>query len=159
MGGFLPPISSRLRYNAVLEMTLDDVLGTEFDRFAVDQNGCIGHFATAGYGSLPKNVLENLSAYQEAEAYLLTLPFITNAVLPDKIEGDKTDWINMAKRGLFSYDWQHWNGQYKLIAYPAEPISLSVLSACLQDMLKEVRFDTLRFDQSNTIEDDFVKGH
>jgi hypothetical protein len=58
--------------------------GGEFDWFAVDAAGHVGHFSTAGYGPVPRPVLDRLDAAQADPLWslgerLLELPVIGTA--------------------------------------------------------------------------------
>jgi len=65
-------------------MKRKDVVGREFDRFAIDEDEHVGHFSTAGYGATPKNVFDE-PAQESIEQQVLALPLITVAevIRPD----------------------------------------------------------------------------
>lgn len=81
--------------------------GGEFDWFAVDAAGHVGHFSTAGYGPVPLPHLVRLDAAQVDEVWslgerLLELPVVGRGTghLPGRID----DWLELASRGLFGFD-------------------------------------------------------
>lgn len=72
--------------------------GLEFDWFAIDEEGNIGLFSTAGFGPVPANVQLHFQAHdQAASAIDWRVPVV---------------WKECASRGLFVFDWQHWQGPY-----------------------------------------------
>ena len=128
--------------------------GGEFDWFAVDADGHIGHFSTAGYGPVPLPVLERLDADQTDEVWslgerLLDLPVIGEATghLPGRID----DWLELARRGLFGFDWQHWSGPYRRAATPSNPITITDLPVELQPLLQLIEWRGVRLAETDTI--------
>jgi len=117
--------------------------GYEFDWFAIDAEGLVGHFATAGEGSVPKIVLEHIAEAESLAEELLRLPVIGKAT--GHLPGNITDWLEMASRGLYSFDWQHSNGAYRLAATPSSELQIVVLPESLQEVLSRVRFANVRF--------------
>src|SRR5215213_8568805 len=99
--------------------------GKEFDWFATDGAGHIAHFATAGFGPIPAVVVARLDDLRDVDQRVLTLPVSCDAT--GHLDGAIEDWLAMARRGLFSYDWQHWAGPYRLAATPGRPISVGDL--------------------------------
>jgi len=69
-------------------MSRQEVEGGEFDWFAVDGNGHLGHFATAGYGPVPAAVLSRLAEVRDLDERVLCLPVVGEATghLPGRIE-------------------------------------------------------------------------
>src|SRR5262245_42019847 len=99
-------------------MNRDDVLGLEFDWFAVDQDGHIGHFSSAGYGAIPRAVFDHVDAQDQLVAYFQEQPIQTDAELMIAPIGTLDEWIAMARQGVFSYDYGEWRGPYQLVARP-----------------------------------------
>lgn len=129
--------------------------GFEFDWFAVDASGHVGHFSTAGFGPVPLSVLDRLDAAKTDELWslgrrLLNLPVIGPATghLPERIE----DWLESARRGLFSFDWpfpslcsRYIEHSYCRAATPSVPVELVALSPELQRLIRLVEFPGIRF--------------
>lgn len=122
--------------------------GGEFDWFAVDAAGHVGHFSTAGYGPVPLPVLDRLDRAQEDALWslgerLLGLPVIGQATghLPGRID----DWLELARRGLFGFDWKHWSGPYLRAAVPSVPVGVADLPAELQALVRLVVLPGVRF--------------
>jgi hypothetical protein len=128
--------------------------GGEFDWFAVDGVGHIGHFATAGFGPVPIPILERLDEGRTDELWELRerslgLPIVgaANGRLPGHID----DWLEMARRGLFSYDWQHWSGPYRLAASPSAPIRVTELPTELREYICLVVWPSIRFAELQAV--------
>jgi hypothetical protein len=120
-----------------------EVEGREFDWFAVDGSGHIGHFATAGCGPVPAAVRARLAELRDMDERVLNLPTIGDATghLPGQIE----DWLEMAKRGLFAYDWKHWSGPYRRAATPSRPITVVDLGKELRHIIALVTWPDVCF--------------
>jgi hypothetical protein len=120
--------------------------GGEFDWFAVDGHGHVGHFATAGYGPVPVAVLARLDDVHLLDERILQLPVVAEATghLPGKID----DWLEMARRGLFAYDWKHWHGPCQRAATPNRPIQLADLPTELREMVLIVTWPKVSFPES-----------
>jgi hypothetical protein len=122
--------------------------GGEFDWFAVDAVGHVGHFSTAGFGPVPMPILERLDAAQEHDLWslgtrLLDLPEAGTASghLPGRID----EWLELARRGLYGFDWKHWSGPYLRAATPGIPVAVSSLPAELRHLVSMVEFPGVRF--------------
>jgi hypothetical protein len=124
-------------------MSWREVKGNEFDWFAVDKCGYVGHFATAGYGPIPVAVLDRLNKILELYERVLQMPVVGEATghLPGRIES----WLEMARRGLFAYDWKHWHGPYQRAATPSHPVRLVDLPADLREAVQVVTWPNANF--------------
>lgn len=84
-----------------------DLRGIEFDWFAMDSDGNLALFATAGEGFFPQSVVEhhmNHSSLSES--------------LPAPQNGTPEVWSDYAALGLYVFDWVLPGGPYKLRASP-----------------------------------------
>ena len=47
----------------------------------------------------------------------------------DSSQSDKdiSDWIQISKRGIYSYDWSYTNNRYERLCSPVEPLSVEQL--------------------------------
>jgi len=122
----------------------EQVEGGEFDWFAVD--GHVGHFSTAGYGPVPSMVLARLDELRDFDERVIQLPVVGESTghLPGRIE----DWLEMARRGLFSYDWTHWHGPYQRAATPSRAIRLADLPADVRAIAQVVTWPQVNFADS-----------
>jgi hypothetical protein len=128
--------------------------GGEFDWFAVDAVGHVGHFSTAGFGPVPLPVLNRLDATRMDDVWslgerMLELPETGAATgcLPGRID----DWLELARRGLFGFDWQHWSGPYRRAATPGVPIEVAALPPELLRLVKLVELPGIRFADSESV--------
>ena len=86
---------------------LPDLRGIEFDWFAIDSDGNLALFATAGEGFFPKSVADhhvNHSSLSES----LSAPHI----------GTSAVWNDYAALGLYVFDWALPGGPYEMRASP-----------------------------------------
>lgn len=117
--------------------------GYEFDWFAIDAEGRVGHFSTAGAGLVPKVVLEHIGETEYLTEELLRLPVKGQAT--GHLPGNIKDWLEMAGRGVYSFDWQHSNEAYRLAATPSSELQVTSLPGALRAALSLVKFTNLRF--------------
>lgn len=83
------------------------------------------------------------------DARVLGLPVIAEATrhLPGRID----DWLEMARRGLFGYDWQHWSGPYLRAATPSVPIQIADLPTELREAVSVVEWPGIQFAELQSI--------
>jgi len=130
-------------------MPVRETNGYEFDWFAIDSAGCVGHFSTAGYGAFSTSI--NVELHDKISDYFKNFNVSSGYQLKANSKGRLDDWIHMASCGLYSYDWQHWEGPYQLIAIPMKPVKVNDLPQWLQVGCKQVVFQQLMFTTSDTI--------
>lgn len=97
-----------------------DLQGMEFDWFAVDCNGNIALFATAGEGFVPEVVIACFEKHSNI-----------SESLPTQRHGTSDVWLDYAEAGLFVFDWVLHGGPYKRCAIPTKPLS--------QELKKKIR--------------------
>ena len=105
-----------------------DFAGLEFDWYAVDTEGHIALFASAGYGLVPDAVFAHFDAQQAIGEQLLQFAGVSpRASLQQQSQA-------FAARGIYTYDWTATYGPYQRYAVPSEPTKLAEyeLSAELQ---------------------------
>ena len=84
-----------------------EVQGVEFDWFAIDQDGHVALFATAGFGPVPASVLAASSAHDAVGESIAITGFGSFAV-----------WQSYAQVGLYAFDWSDTEGSYVRVAEP-----------------------------------------
>jgi hypothetical protein len=115
----------------------------DWDWFAVDPEGKLGHFTTAGMRVLPKTVKQDKEAALRLIDYFFEeAPKSVAYTVRAEAERDAGGWgddsarsrylkdfVRMASAGLFSYDTQTLdpNGDYFLVASPVEPLLIDQL--------------------------------
>ena len=127
--------------------TWDDIIkygaySQELDWFAFDNKGNLGVFTAVMNASIPEKVKSSFENYLQLKHEFELLPKITNAVLETSEQGDLTDWIGNAEKGLFAFDFQDIHrmikkNQYDLIARPATPLNLKDLNIT-SDLLSSI---------------------
>jgi hypothetical protein len=126
---------------------------------ASDRQGHLGAFITAGIGPIPKKALDaSQMAIEEIEGSLCQLPSVSQAHLLVSVPRPD-DFIDLAERGLFVYDWTDINRTvdkalcvYEPVAVPVTPItigSLPVELSALARVLKIANVDFLDGDAIN----------
>lgn len=115
--------------------------GIEFDWLAVDRDGHVAQFSTAGYGPCPPPTVVHASAVDEAIDQLAALPnhgtCLTSPLGPD----DHSDWIRMAERGVYGFDWVVWHGPYRRLTVPSRPRTIDQLDPVLASVARLVQLD------------------
>lgn len=85
-----------------------DIQGFEFDRFAIDQDGHVALFATAGHGPVPSSVLAASGAHDAVGETIAISGFGSPAI-----------WQSYAQAGLYAFDWSEREGRYVRVAEPS----------------------------------------
>lgn len=104
--------------------------GSEYDWVATDSLGHLGYFTSAGFGGVPEEIVAFGERMYEVCDRVDALPFISEATLVSS-RPSRSDWIEVARRGFFAFDWSYEQRAYELIAVPEKPL----LSTDLQDEL------------------------
>jgi hypothetical protein len=117
---------------------------------ALDGDGHVGAFVSAGAGPIPERALACEHGVEDIEKALLQLPRKSTAQL--LIADDVPSFVDIAERGLFVYDWQdvHRNRRdcthkYEPVAKPINPISAADLNPWLFEFARCVTFEHCRF--------------
>lgn len=134
--------------------------GWDYFWLASDREGHIGAFTNAGLGPIPLVALPTVQT-EDIEVQLRKLPRVSQAqvVFPDP--GD--DWIEMAERGVFAYDWHDLHRKqsedrrmYDLFAVPTKPITIDSLPADLAAIAGLVRLENVVFGASTNLD---IRAH
>jgi hypothetical protein len=159
------------------EMTISEIDEevTDYDWFAVDKEGRIGHFTTGGIGTLPRSVAASSGDLRYVtEFFRRTPPSLTQAHLAPKaqeaaekmeseavVERRFRDFVMMARHGLYSFDHSYAIDRpnprirpcplYYLIAIPARSIHLSGLPDEVQAILVRTTLADVVFSQSEEV--------
>jgi hypothetical protein len=118
-----------------------DLAGLEHDWLAVDADGRVALFSSAGGGVIPDAVACTIDAHDAAIAAILARPASTRALLAPAVLGENT-WRLVAERGLYAYDADPNGGPYRRVAVPEVPARLDEVIA-IAHRLDAVRFATL----------------
>jgi hypothetical protein len=115
-------------------------LGREFDWIATDDFGYIGYFSTAGVAPVPDTCLSNGIRYDGLFENVTALPVVSQVTVIDESVRDIADWIAVAKRGLYAYDWSRRISRYCIVAYPDQPANVGSLPEELRTLAIAVKF-------------------
>lgn len=145
---------------------------TDWDWYAVDTDGCIGHFTSAGFRAVPKSVKKDRERTQKISSYFFEqAPVMGDWSVRAQAEIDCGGWSKqgkeryikdfalMASKGLFSFDTELNNsveGRYFLVAIPKRFLRIDNLPTEIKAAVLEVhaplRFiDTPYIDGSQTM--------
>jgi hypothetical protein len=130
--------------------------GLDVEWIAVDREGRVGVFTTAGAGPVPRAYLESGTLLDGIRDFIRSLPEITHydlfAVCPKP-----DDFIAFARRGLYSFDWADVHRTtadatqlYEVQARPVIPATVDALTwpASLRRLLDAVTSPDLDFDHA-----------
>lgn len=140
-----------------------DEFDRDWDWFAVDTDGSIGHFTSAGQQALPKSVKRDReSALRLMEYFLKEAPKSVSYTVHPEAEKRSGGWrnefernrylnsfVNMAATGLFSHDTEMYGRDtgYFLIGVPQHPLLIHELPPEIRDLLTRTQ-STCSFGQS-----------
>lgn len=130
-------------------MSCEAVRGYEFDWFAVDGEGHVGHFASAGFGPVPLAVLDGLDRLRGLDEQLFR--GLRNPPMPELIALRGISWDDMVWLGLYSYDWQHWGGPYHRVGAPRQPLRVTDMPEDLGLLVRAVEWPSVRFAVSASL--------
>jgi hypothetical protein len=91
----------------------------EFEWLAIDEDGHVLLFSTAGRGPVPETAIEDADSLEGVRGRSRT----------GREDLQPSDWVDAAARGLFASDWSHDSRSYELVAAPTRPISVEHLAA------------------------------
>ncbi len=93
-------------------------LGIEFDWLASDRFGRHGYFSTAGFGPIPQVLSEEEALVDDLFEKVIKLAKTNEPRIHVDVERNIGDWIAIAKRGFYAFDWRSRRSTYELIASP-----------------------------------------
>jgi hypothetical protein len=126
---------------------------------ASDRDGHVGAFVTGGVGPIPAKALnEDGLLIEELEEEICRLPRVSGSHLLFSVKRPD-DFIAIAERGIFVYDWRdvHRTANdssyvYEPIASPVNPIKVDALPKLLKKLAKNIEFFNLAFIESGNID-------
>lgn len=139
---------------------LDYPYDTDLVWVGLDKDGFVGAFVTAGLGGIPIEAISSqLICLNEIEKEVLKLELISTAELKFSLPRPD-DYIEMANRGLYVYDWSdiHKTAHeekraYERIATPDNPLKVEQLyDDRLICYLKKIQLKSVQFNLSEYIE-------
>jgi hypothetical protein len=141
----------------------------DFDWFATDESGCIGHFNTAGFKLLPQSVSASAEDLKTVTDYFQSLMptgagYEVSADLekeagPFKSEKERARYLSgiayLANSGLFSFDIDTYvkpGLAYFRVAVPVQPVRLESLPRKIREIVERTRFEGIRFGETSRID-------
>jgi hypothetical protein len=118
----------------------------------------VGFFTSAGSRVIPEPVLQSKEIRESLRQKLHALPAIGKASRAWFVRGQLDDWIEMAKRGLFAFDFLSDDGSisdrghYRRIAKPSRPLMVQTMPDETRAALARVTVPSLCFADSRSIE-------
>jgi hypothetical protein len=136
---------------------------TDFDWFAVDESGCIAHFATAGFKLLPRSVSASAEDLEKMTAFFTQLPPAGAGYHVEddsfgndpKRPPDYTSFFEMADRGLYSFDSDPSivpGLAYYRVAKPARVLTLESLPSRIREIVSRTVLKGIRLEQTSKID-------
>jgi hypothetical protein len=115
-----------------MHVSEDEQSYTDFDWFWIDDNGNIGHFASAGHKAIPFTVAESVEDLKYLTDFFEGLSAVPDAHTLDEHLGPECrterylrSYIAMANRGLYSFDIESYLKPeicYFRVALPTSPL-------------------------------------
>lgn len=106
----------------LIGITDHDFIGSEFDWIAQDMYGNFGYFSTAGEGWIPEAVLANPEPYWDSLDFVRGMPIAGEPEVTFSGNHVIGDWLEVAARGLYAFDWNRGTKRYELVAKPTVAI-------------------------------------
>lgn len=123
--------------------------GLDVEWIAVDRKGRVGVFITAGSGPIPKACFTEAEVLDQIWDAIHSLPEVMDYELVVSVPRPD-DFIAIAKRGLFSFDWQQFQEtpRYEIQARPKTPLTVDAIlwPQELRGLLPQVTSSLLDFD-------------
>jgi len=130
----------------------EDAEGLEYDWLAVDAEGFVALFSTAGAGFVPDELLRDPEGFDAAIKALLGMPARTTAKCGrDLPPGRVNTWRLVAERGLFAFDSDPLGGPYRLIAKPHVAVRARDLPPEISSVVGRIALTTVSFKVANEV--------
>lgn len=140
------------------EKTAEELLGFEYDWIASDADAHVALFTTAGGGFTPKALLQDVDDHEGAIESILSRPTTTTArIAPELAPHLENTWRAAAEHGLFAFDADANGGPYRLVAAPAQPITVADLPSRAARTAETAALTRLRFATSITISKEMIE--
>jgi hypothetical protein len=135
----------------------EDAEGLEYDWLAVDAEGFVALFSTAGAGFAPAELLRDPEGFDAAISAILKTPARTAADCGrDLPPGRVNTWRLVAERGLFAFDSDPLGGPYQLIAKPHIPVRAADLPTAIASVAGRIVLPAVSFKSANEVNEDEI---
>jgi len=124
--------------------TAEDILGFEYDWLAIDKDGHLGMFSTAGGGRAPQAFLADTDAHDAGLDALIASTATTSARFFREIKaGLDNAWKQAAERGLYAFDSDPNGAPYRLVAAPQDAVRIDAVPEATEQAAGMVKLDHL----------------
>ena len=124
---------------------------------AIDQNGSLAAFVTAGEGPIPTAFLKSGYVLESIEDIICNLAITSEARLLASMPRPD-DFINMAERGFYVYDWTDIDrtanevlDAYELVAAPINPTNIEMQSTDIKELVAIVKLEGIVYAEKQLI--------
>ena len=129
--------------------------GTDAEWFGIDALGYVGRFTTGGVGPVPKKVIDaKLPWFYETNNLGVSSRVKMLKELPRS-----DDFLDLAKRGIYGFDWddvhrskKNERKRYELISKPLTPILFDKIQEFFSQSRPVVTFENIEFNNSHWID-------
>lgn len=138
----------------------DDIYGTEWDFLALDQGGSVALLSSGGFGPIPESVLRSGRSVEaviwELEA---ALPVLGGSSDRRQVRpGDYSDWFEMSRRGLYTYDCHGHSNLYEQVSAPSVALRVDDLAPDIAAAAGLLRLPVLFSETTRLSFDDDTTG-
>lgn len=116
----------------------NDLWGQDYDWMAVDEVGSVGFFVTAGVGPVPQICLDNEELFEGAFEIITQEKKKCDSEQLSGFDASVYTWGEVARRGIFAFDWDATVSKYVAVCVPLEPIAVGSLNEKLQEDAKRI---------------------
>lgn len=121
-----------------------EFLGVEFDWVGADITGRLGYFSTAGAGPIPTICMDHPGMFDELFESVLGAPVISEPTQISAFDKNISDWMEVTKRGFYSFDWSSELLVYQLVAIPTPPIKINTSNSnALLDSFNTIKLNCM----------------
>lgn len=130
---------------------------------AADRDGHLGAFVTGGVGPIPVQALNSeYASINETEERICELPRVSSAQLLVVVKRPD-DFIALAERGVFVYDWSDVHRPacesihaYEPVAAPTKPITVDALPDEIAALVEGIRLERIAFADGQALD---IRAH
>lgn len=138
-------------------ITREAAKGLEYDWLAIDADGFVALFSTAGAGFAPDELLRDPEAFDAAIAAVLDTPARSTVECGrDLPSGRVNTWRLVAERGLFAFDSDPSGGPYRLIAKPHAPVRATELPRSVASVAERITMPTVSFNSLTEVSEEQI---
>lgn len=116
-----------------------EFIGLEYDWAAIDKNGYVGYFSSAGAGPIPKFCILEPALFDELFEKTISMVTSCESIQLSGYDRDVSDWVSIAQKGFYTFDWRRELSVYQLIAKPKKPIKFNFLNSDMRDLIGKIK--------------------